>query len=98
MVHRGGYCRGAHIYNPRDDADKLNEIVSITVIGPDVLEADRFVTAAFALGWKGIYFIESLLGFEAYMIDRTGQATMTTHFHEYVSTNLDREQLESERR
>jgi thiamine biosynthesis lipoprotein len=93
----GSYMRGAHIYNPRDDADALEEIVSITVIGPDVLEADRFATAAFAMGQKGIYFIESLPGFEAYMIDRTSQATMTTHFHEYVSPSQSKKQLENGR-
>jgi thiamine biosynthesis lipoprotein len=76
--------RGAHIYNPRDAADQLDEIVSLTVIGPDVLEADRMATAAFAMGRLGVYFIEALPDFEAYMIDRSGQATMTTHFSDYV--------------
>lgn len=37
----GSYIRGAHIYNPHNPEDKLNEIVSITVIGSNVLEADR---------------------------------------------------------
>ncbi len=81
----GSYMRGAHIYNPRSDADALVEIVSITVIGPDVLEADRFATAAFAMGRNGIYFVESLPDFEGYMIDRNGMATMTTHFSDYLS-------------
>jgi thiamine biosynthesis lipoprotein len=80
----GSYMRGAHIYDPRGGG-ALDEIVSLSVIGPDVLEADRFATAAFAMGRDGIYFIESLPGFEAYMIDRSGRATMTTRFHEYVS-------------
>ena len=43
--------------------------MSITVIGPDVLEADRFATAAFAMGKDGIMFIEQLPGFEGYSID-----------------------------
>ena len=34
------------------------DIVSLTVIGADVLEADRFATAAFAMGKAGIGFIE----------------------------------------
>lgn len=80
----GSYMRGAHIYNPHDDNDALSEIVSITVIGPDVLEADRFATAAFAMGHMGVYFVESLPGFEAFQIDQSGQATMTTHFIDYV--------------
>ena len=34
----------------------ITDIVSLTVIGPDVLEADRFATAAFAMGRDGILF------------------------------------------
>ncbi|MDE1944550.1 MAG: FAD:protein FMN transferase, partial [Patescibacteria group bacterium] len=56
----GSYIRGAHIYNPHAPSEELKDIVSITVIGPDVLEADRFATAAFAMGKKGIEFIENL--------------------------------------
>lgn len=80
----GSYVRGAHIYNPHVPKDALNEVVSITIIGPDVLEADRFATAAFAMGEKGIEFIESLSGFEGYSIDRTGIATMTSGFAAYT--------------
>jgi FAD:protein FMN transferase len=80
----GTYVRGQHIYNPRNDADALEEIVSMTVIGPDICEADRFATAAFAMGRDGICFIESLPGFEGYMIDRHQRSTFTTGFERYV--------------
>ena len=80
----GTYVRGQHIYNPLAPNDRLDEIVSLTVIGPDVYEADRFATAAFAMGRAGIYFIEMRPGFEAYMIDAAGQATLTTGFEQYV--------------
>src|SRR4029078_5463526 len=50
----GNYERGEHIYNPITGKIQ-NEIVSLTVIGPNVYEADRFATAAFAMGKKGIY-------------------------------------------
>jgi FAD:protein FMN transferase len=80
----GTYIRGNHIYNPRDENDRLDEIVSITVIGPDICEADRIATGAFAMGRHGIFFIESLYGFEGYMIDRDGRATFTTGFERYV--------------
>jgi thiamine biosynthesis lipoprotein len=59
--------------------------VSITVIGPDVLEADRFATAAFAMGKGGIAFIENLPGFEGYAIDAQGIATMTSGFGAYTA-------------
>jgi thiamine biosynthesis lipoprotein len=79
----GTAIRGQHIYNPLD-AKPLTEIASLTVIGPDIYEADRFATAAFAMGRQGIMFIEQLNGFEAYMIDTNKQATMTSGFEEYV--------------
>lgn len=80
----GSYIRGDHIYNPHDPTEKLHEVVSITVIGPDVLEADRFATAAFAMGKNGIRFIEQLPGFEGYAIDANGIATLTSDFACYT--------------
>jgi thiamine biosynthesis lipoprotein len=80
----GTYIRGQHIYNPKNRKQELNEIVSISVIGPDVYEADRFATAAFAMQRNGINFIEKLDGFEAYMIDKKGIATMTSNFQKYT--------------
>ena len=80
----GSYVRGAHIYNPHAPSQALDEVMSLTVIGPDVLEADRFATAAFAMGSDGIYFIESLDGFEGYAVNALGIATQTSHFRDYV--------------
>ncbi|OGG41142.1 thiamine biosynthesis protein [Candidatus Kaiserbacteria bacterium GWA2_50_9] len=80
----GSYIRGDHIYNPHNPEEKLHDIVSITVIGPDVLEADRFATAAFAMGKRGIAFVEQLFGFEGYAIDAQGIATMTSDFVKYT--------------
>ncbi len=80
----GTYIRGQHIYNPYAPGEKLMDIVSLTVIGPNVLEADRFATGAFAMGREGIYFIEKLRGFEAYAIDSESIATMTTGFEKYT--------------
>ncbi|MFM2330534.1 MAG: hypothetical protein RLZZ26_41 [Candidatus Parcubacteria bacterium] len=80
----GSYVRGAHIYNPLSPADTLEEVVSITVIGPDVLEADRFATAAFAMGKGGIMFVEQMPGLEGYMIDKSGVATFTSGFSSYT--------------
>ena len=79
----GTYIRGQHIYDPKNNHE-IREIVSLTVIGPNVYEADRFATAAFAMGKRGIEFIESLKGFEGYMIDKDGLATLTSGFENYV--------------
>lgn len=85
----GTYIRGQHIYNPHQPSRPISEIVSLTVVGPDIYEADRFATAAFAMGKKGIFFIENLNGFEGYLIDANGIATMTTGFESYTSLPAD---------
>lgn len=82
----GNYIRGEHIYNPKT-SQYISEIISITVIGPNIYEADRFATAAFAMGKHGINFIEKLNKFEGYMIDKNGIATMTSGFDKYVFKN-----------
>ena len=79
----GTYIRGDHIYNPKKEGP-IEDIVSLTVIGPNVYEADRFATAAFEMGKEGIGFLEKLKGFEGYMINNTGIATMTTGFERYL--------------
>lgn len=80
----GTYERGEHIYDPHAPGKSLSEIVSLTVIGPNVYEADRFATAAFAMGKEGIAFIARLPGFEGYMIDRNGIGTQTPGFIRYT--------------
>lgn len=79
----GNYIRGKHIYNPiaKKEAD---EIASISVIGPNAYEADRFATAVFAMGVNGIQFIENLKGFEAYMVTKEKRAYFTNGFEQFV--------------
>jgi thiamine biosynthesis lipoprotein len=79
----GTYIRGQHIYNPSDDRE-IKDVASLTVIGPTIYDADRFATAVFAMGKPGIRFIESLDGFEAYMITSDRQAILTSGFQRYV--------------
>lgn len=83
----GTYERGNHIYSPKINKKTANDIVSLTVIGPNIYEADRFATAAFAMGNSGINFIENLPGFEGYMIDKIGIATYTSGFEKFVYEN-----------
>ena len=81
----GNYVRGDHIYNPRNGSAPA-DIVSLTVIAPSVYDADRFATAAFAMGRAGILFVERQPDCEGYLIDRDGIATFTTGFERYVLT------------
>ncbi len=80
----GTAIRGQHIYNPYQPEKPIQDSVSLTVIGPNIYEADRFATAAFAMGKRGIYFIEQLAGFEGYIIDSSARATYTSGFERFV--------------
>lgn len=80
MATSGTYVRGQHIYNPHGIGSPIQDIVSLTVIGDDVLEADRFATAAFAMGRDGILFIEQTPGLEGYVVDANARAISTTGF------------------
>ena len=80
----GTYIRGQHIYNPKEQTTQINDIVSLTVIGPDVYQADCYATATFAMGRKGIAFIEMQKGFEGYLIDCDQKATYTSGFKRYL--------------
>jgi len=81
----GTYARGDHIYDPHaPTAHDASGIVSLSVIGPNVYDADRYATAAFAMGRSGIEFIEELTGFEGYMIDGQGMATLTSGFADHT--------------
>lgn len=80
----GTAVRGQHIYDPHRPGARIEGIKSLTVVGPDIYEADRFATAAFAMGGQGIGFIESLAGLEGYMIDNGGTATFTSGFGRYA--------------
>jgi thiamine biosynthesis lipoprotein len=82
----GTYVRGQHIYDPHTRNRAIVDIVSLTVIGPDVFEADRFATAAFAMGADGIYFIEQAPALEGYAIDHQGWATFTSGFSGYLAS------------
>ena len=81
----GTYVRGQHIRNPHRPDAAIEDLVSLTVIAPDVLEADRFATAAFAMGKDGILFIEAMPQLEGYAVDPQGIATQTSGFGTYVT-------------
>jgi len=80
----GTYIRGQHIYNPHKKNEEITDIVSLSVVGQNVYEADRFATAAFAMGRSGLAFIEGLEGLEGYMIDAGGIGFETSNFQAYT--------------
>jgi len=79
----GNYHQGAHIYDPH--GGQPDDMVSLTVIGPDILQADVAATAAFAMGREGMYFLERSPELEAYAINAAGMARMTSGLTRYLS-------------
>jgi FAD:protein FMN transferase len=63
----GSYEKGDHILNPHT-GNPARDWLSFTVVGPDILQADIFATAGFAMGDDGPAFIEQTYGYEAYAI------------------------------
>jgi len=78
----GTYVRGQHIYDPNNHGRAIADLLSLTVIASDILEADRFATSAFAMGRDGIGFIERTPGLEGYLVRSDGHATMTSGFQQ----------------
>src|SRR5205085_11247117 len=58
------YERGGHLLDPRTGAPP-SDVLSVTVIGPDLGTADAYSTAAFALGPDGPVWTLGLDGYEA---------------------------------
>lgn len=81
----GTAIRGQHIYDPVQSKE-LTDIVSLSVIALNIIDTDRMATAAFAMGREGIKFIESLSGYEGYMVNKDGIATMTTGWEGYEAS------------
>ena len=68
--------RGQHIYNPKTD-EPIVDLLSVSVIGLDIIWADVYATAAFAMGRAGIEWLEMMPDYEGFAIlpDMTGIST-----------------------
>jgi FAD:protein FMN transferase len=75
----GTYEKGQHIIDPHT-GEPASNLLSFTVVGPDILQADVFATAAFAMGMAGLDFIRKTPGYEAFAIDRQLRAWSTPGF------------------
>jgi FAD:protein FMN transferase len=75
----GSYEKGNHIVDPHTGRPAA-ELLSFTVVGPDILEADVYATAGFAMGRPGLEFVEGRPGYEALAIDHELQGTWTSGF------------------
>lgn len=75
----GTYERGEHIRDPRTGLAPTG-LVSVTVIGPDIMEADVFATAAFVMGERGLEWIDRQPGYDAYAITTAMRGIWTGGF------------------
>ncbi len=75
----GTYEKGTHIYDPHPRRP-ATELVSLTVVGPDIVDADVYATAAFAMGRAGLAFMERVPGYEAFAIDADLFSASTSGF------------------
>ena len=82
----GTYRQGGHIYDPHT-AQPRSEIVSCTVVGPDIYEADRFATAACAMGERGIELLERRSDLDGQLVTRDGRELETSGFATYLVTS-----------
>lgn len=75
----GTTARGRHIVNPHS-GQPASELLSATVIGPDIIAADVFATATCAMGKPGREFIADQTGYEALLVTTDLSAYVTAGF------------------
>jgi FAD:protein FMN transferase len=63
----GTYERGRHVLNPFT-GQPAADLLSVTVVGPELTVADAYATAALAMGAQAPAWLEGLAGYEALVI------------------------------
>lgn len=72
----GSYERGSHIYTPKTGLP-AKELLSFSVTGRNIIEADILATAGFAAGNFGINLVGNRRGYAALAVDRQGNLSMS---------------------
>lgn len=75
----GTYERGPHVWDPFRQRP-AEGLVSVTVVGPDLAEADAFATAALAMGRAAPEWLMELDGYEAQVVSADGGGWSTPGF------------------
>jgi FAD:protein FMN transferase len=75
----GAYERGNHVLDPRSGLPPT-EVLSVTVVGPDLATSDAYATAAFAMGPRGSHWTARVRGYEAMTIMADGTVLSTAGF------------------
>jgi FAD:protein FMN transferase len=66
----GSSERGDHIWNPA--GPERRELLSFTVVGPDIAEADAYATIGYAMGVSGIAWVAQHAGYRSLAIRTDG--------------------------
>jgi thiamine biosynthesis lipoprotein len=72
----GTYERGAHVVNPFTGRP-ARDLVSVTVVGPELTTTDAYATAALAMGAGAPGWLADLEGYEAQVVSEQGRGWST---------------------
>ena len=75
----GDYARGEHVLDPHTGRPPVG-VLSVTIVGPELVTADAYATAAFAMGEAGPEWTASLGLYEAMTILADGRVLLTPGF------------------
>lgn len=75
----GNYERGQHIINPKTKKP-ANELLSVTVTGPDMIKADVLATAIFAAGKTNPDFLKSFPDYSTLFVGKDGKIYKRPNF------------------
>ena len=81
----GGYERGSHIADPHTGRAP-DGLLSVTVVGPSLSQADAYATAAYAMGPAGLAWIASLPGHAGCMVTVERRLLWTSGFARYKAS------------
>jgi thiamine biosynthesis lipoprotein len=75
----GSAERGAHVLDPFTGRPAV-ELLSVTVVGPDLTRTDAYATAAFSMGHRSRDWLERLPAYEGMAISADGTGWATSGF------------------
>lgn len=78
----GTYRRGPHVIDPHRRRP-ATELAAVTVVGPNLTQADAFATAALAMGWQAPAWLDQLADHQALVIGADGRSWQTAGFARY---------------
>ncbi|HTW07353.1 MAG TPA: FAD:protein FMN transferase [Acidimicrobiales bacterium] len=75
----GTYERGTHVVDPMTGR-AATDLAAVTVVGPDLVAADAYATAALAMGARAPDWLCGLCGYESQVITPAGRGWSTPGF------------------